>query len=199
MAFMASTQEPLRNGFAILEPKRSVKDNKVNRNGLTEIENHNNKRKDLSEDGCFSKGSHYASRNRYEQGPSKDSDSLFHRISELIRHEETGVPTCHSNRSKRLFKRKDRPYTSLSNQNRASLDGPVLGKSQAVLDFTPKDESQEGLDPSKASTSRALMNYSRVYRNGSGDRFKVRRDKQFMNNFSLISAQRIVLQEKETK
>ena len=51
-------------------------------------------------------------------------------------------------------------------------------------------------DPSKISTSRALMNFSKVYRNYSGDRFKVRRDKH-ANQLSLISAQRVVLLEKE--
>lgn len=51
-------------------------------------------------------------------------------------------------------------------------------------------------DPSKISTSRALMNFSKVYRNNSGDRFKVRRDKH-ANQLSLISAQRVVLLEKE--
>ena len=43
------------------------------------------------------------------------------------------------------------------------------------------------------------MNYSKVYRNSAGDRFKVRRDKNFMNHFALISAQKVVLQEKLKK
>jgi hypothetical protein len=40
------------------------------------------------------------------------------------------------------------------------------------------------------------MNFSQVFRNSSGDRFKVKRDKQYLNHFSLVSAQKMVLKEK---
>ena len=43
------------------------------------------------------------------------------------------------------------------------------------------------------------MNFSKVYRNSSGDRFKVRREKGCSNQASLISAQKVVLQEKEKR
>ena len=40
------------------------------------------------------------------------------------------------------------------------------------------------------------MNFSKVYRNSSGDRFKVRRDKHFAQQLAVVSAQKMVLQEK---
>lgn len=40
------------------------------------------------------------------------------------------------------------------------------------------------------------MNFSKVYRNSSGDRFKVKRDRH-SNQMSLISTQKVVLLEKE--
>jgi hypothetical protein len=43
------------------------------------------------------------------------------------------------------------------------------------------------------------MNYSKVYRNVSQDRFKVRKEKQGLNRFVHLSAQKVVLQEKEKK
>lgn len=56
------------------------------------------------------------------------------------------------------------------------LIGPFGQAGQVVLDLTPDEHPpQDNADPSKMSTSRALMHFSKVFRNGSGDRFKVRR------------------------
>jgi hypothetical protein len=129
----------------------------------------------------------------------KDQDNLFNKIADLIKHEETGVTFGVLNKNRRLLQKNSRPYTSLSNRNRMSFDANALGKYQVVLDLTPKEEVQELEDPSKVSTSRALMNYSKVYRNSSGDRFKVKREKPYYNHFALISAQKVVFQEKEKK
>lgn len=90
---------------------------------------------------------------------------------------------------------RERPYTSLSNRNKRSHE-PSVHRYQVVLDLTPKEESVELCDPSKVSTSRALMNYSKVFRNSSGERFKVKRDKQYYNQCSMISAQKVILNDK---
>lgn len=43
------------------------------------------------------------------------------------------------------------------------------------------------------------MNFSKVYRNSSKDRFKVKRDKQNSVYFAVVSAQKLKLQEKEKR
>lgn len=44
------------------------------------------------------------------------------------------------------------------------------------------------------STSRALMNFSKVYKNPSSDRFKVKKDKTLLNKFVHLDAQKVIFQ-----
>ena len=111
--------------------------------GLSEVDNNTNKCIDISENGCMThlnKINNLPLRDRYEQKyRNQEKDALFHKISDLIREEEKGTPVCHSQKNRRFLKRKDRPYTSLSNKNRISQNISSCGKYQVVLDLTPKN------------------------------------------------------------
>lgn len=71
---------------------------------------------------------------------------------------------------------------------------PFFNGCQLVLDLSPRPEENEPKDPSRISTSRALIKFSQVYRNSGGKvDFKVRRGKQYHPNYSMVSAEKIVL------
>ena len=67
----------------------------------------------------------------------QDQDNIFYKINELIRHEENGLPLCHSFKQQKNIL-KERPYTSLSTRNK-KMQEPSLHKFQVVLDLTPKE------------------------------------------------------------
>ena len=68
------------------------------------------------------------------------------------------------------------------------------GATTTVLHLVRSSTPVEG---ERISTSRALMNYSKVYKRGPREQFKVRRDRSLMTRLGQVSAQKVVFQEKE--
>lgn len=86
------------------------------------------------------------------------------------------MPIFQQNRSAQVLAT-NRPYTSLSNRNRKSLDNSNISQKPIILHFKNKEDPLAMQEPEKMSTSRALMTYSKIYRNSSVERHKMRRDK----------------------
>lgn len=132
---------------------------------------------------------------KYQRGyKCKGKENIYNKI-ELIRNEEVGTPTCHSSRSKQL----KRPLTSVSQHTRRSMDQSACHKGHLVLHIKHGEFDEQPADNERVSTSRALMNFSKVYKNASIERFKVKKNTSLMPRFAQLSAQKIVFQQKIKK
>jgi len=164
---------------------------------LVDLINYSNAPLGLDASSMFIKPSSFMVQDyKYQRGTKcKGKENIYHKIAELIRNEEVGTPTCHSSRSKQM----KRPLTSVSNHTRKSIDQSVCQKGNFVLHIKPGELDEQTADCERVSTSRALMNFSKVYKNASNERFKVKKNKSLMPRFAQLSAQKIVFQEKIKK
>lgn len=98
------------------------------------------------------------------QSKPKGKENIFAKIAELIKNEDIPIQICHSNKNKPLISMRERPNTSFCRESKVSEDQAQVNKFSVVLHITKNEEPQW---PERTSTSRALMNHSKVYRNSS--------------------------------
>lgn len=103
--------------------------------------------------------------NKYKpQSKPKSRENIFAKIAELIKSEDIPIQICHSNKNKPLISMRERPNSSFCRESKVSEDPAQVNRFSMVLHITKNEEFQW---PERTSTSRALMNHSKVYRNGS--------------------------------